>query len=58
MSESSFRSPNKKGKIAIFLSGRGSNFLAIHDAILAGTIPAEIALVFSNKKEADCESES
>ncbi len=52
MSENTFRSPNKKGKIAIFLSGRGSNFLAIHDAILSGTIHAEIALVFSNKKEA------
>lgn len=52
MSENTFRSPKKKGKIVVFLSGRGSNFLAIHDAILAGTINAEIALVFSNKKEA------
>ena len=52
MSENIYQSPNKKGKIVIFLSGRGSNFLAIHDAILAGTINAEIALVFSNKKEA------
>ena len=52
MSENTYQSPNKKGKIVIFLSGRGSNFLAIHDAILAGTINAEIALVFSNKKEA------
>ncbi len=52
MSEQYYRSPKKKGKIAVFLSGRGSNFLAIHDAILAGTIHADIALVFSNKKEA------
>lgn len=52
MSENNFRSPKKEGKIAVFLSGRGSNFLAIHDAILAGTIHAEIVLVFSNKKEA------
>ncbi|MEE8377970.1 MAG: phosphoribosylglycinamide formyltransferase [Candidatus Aminicenantaceae bacterium] len=52
MSEHNYRSPKKKGKIAIFLSGQGSNFLAIHDAILAGTIHADIALVFSNKKEA------
>lgn len=52
MSEHHYRSPKKKGKIAVFLSGRGSNFLAIHDAILAGTIQADIALVFSNKKEA------
>ncbi len=52
MSENNYRSPKKKGKIAVFLSGRGSNFLAIHDAILAGTIHADIVLVFSNKKEA------
>jgi phosphoribosylglycinamide formyltransferase-1 len=52
MSEEVFRSPKKKGKIAVFISGRGSNFMAIHDAILAGRINADIALVFSNKKEA------
>jgi phosphoribosylglycinamide formyltransferase-1 len=52
MSEDFFQSPNKKGRIAVFLSGRGSNFMAIHDAILAGKINAAIALVFSNKKEA------
>ena len=52
MSEDVFRSPKKRGKIAVFLSGRGSNFLAIHDAILEGEINADIDLVFSNKKEA------
>lgn len=52
MSEKIFRSPKKKGKIAVFLSGRGSNFMAIHDSILNGKINAEISLVFSNKKEA------
>jgi phosphoribosylglycinamide formyltransferase-1 len=52
MSEDVFQSPKKKGRIAIFLSGRGSNFMAIHDAIVAGKINAEILLVFSNKKEA------
>ncbi|MGD2294739.1 MAG: phosphoribosylglycinamide formyltransferase [Candidatus Aminicenantes bacterium] len=52
MGEDVFISPKKKGKIAVFISGRGSNFQAIHDAILAGQINAEIALVFSNKKEA------
>ena len=52
MSEDVFRSPKKRGKIAVFLSGRGSNFLAIHDAIRGGTINADIDLVFSNKKEA------
>jgi phosphoribosylglycinamide formyltransferase-1 len=52
MSEEVFRSPRKKGRVAIFLSGRGSNFMAIHDAVLAGRINAEIAVVFSNKIEA------
>lgn len=52
MNEEVFRSPRKRGKIAIFLSGRGSNFVAIHDAILAGHINADIDLVFSNKKDA------
>lgn len=52
MTEEVFRSPKKRGKIAVFLSGRGSNFLAIHDAILKGKIKGDIDLVFSNKKEA------
>jgi len=47
-----FRSPKKHGRIMVLLSGRGSNFMAIHDAILAGRIDAEIALVFSNKEDA------
>ncbi len=52
MGEEIFVSPRKKGRIAVFISGRGSNFRALHDAILAGKINAEIALVFSNKEEA------
>jgi len=52
MPDDTFRSPRKRGKIAVFLSGRGSNFMAIHDATAAGGINAEIGLVFSNKKEA------
>jgi phosphoribosylglycinamide formyltransferase-1 len=47
-----FRSPKKHGRIMVLLSGRGSNFKAIHDAILAGRIDAEIGLVFSNKEDA------
>jgi len=47
-----FRSQGKKGRITVFISGRGSNFKAIHDAILAKKINAEISLVFSNKKDA------
>jgi phosphoribosylglycinamide formyltransferase-1 len=34
------------------LSGRGSNFLAIADAIAAGRLPAEIAVVISNRPDA------
>jgi len=52
MSEDVIRSPKKKGRVAVFLSGRGSNFIALHDAILEGKVNAEIVLVFSNKKEA------
>lgn len=39
-------------KIAILLSGRGSNFAAISDAVEAGLIPGRIVLVFSNREEA------
>ena len=38
--------------VAILLSGRGSNFLALSDAIEAGTIPARIVLVVSNLPDA------
>ena len=39
---------NPKSKIAVLLSGRGSNFLALHAAIERGEVPAEIVLVVSN----------
>ncbi|HOI45048.1 MAG TPA: phosphoribosylglycinamide formyltransferase [Candidatus Aminicenantes bacterium] len=52
MTDVVFRSPKKRGRLAVFLSGRGSNFLAIHDAVRAGKIGAEISLVLSNKEEA------
>lgn len=35
-------------RIGILLSGRGSNFRAIHEAIQNGEVPAEIACVLSN----------
>jgi phosphoribosylglycinamide formyltransferase-1 len=38
--------------IAILLSGRGSNFLALHAAIGRGEIPAEIVLVAGNIADA------
>lgn len=40
-------------RLGILLSGRGSNFLAIHRAIQSGQIPdAEIAIVLSNRSDA------
>ncbi len=47
-----FRSPRKRGRIAVFLSGRGSNFMAIRESIRRGDINADIGLVFSNKEDA------
>jgi len=52
MQEEIYKSPKKRGKIAVFLSGRGSNFMALSDAVQSGNINADIALVFSNKKAA------
>jgi len=40
-------------RLGILLSGRGSNFLAIHEAIRDGRLPGvEIAVVLSNRAEA------
>ena len=39
-------------KLGILLSGRGSNFEAIADAIIAGRLKAEIAVVISNRTDA------
>jgi len=52
MSEEVFISPKKKGRVAVLISGRGSNFAALHDAVLKGWIDAEIVLVLSNKEDA------
>jgi phosphoribosylglycinamide formyltransferase-1 len=35
-------------RIGVLLSGRGSNFLALHDAVRRGELPAAITLVASN----------
>ena len=39
-------------KLAILLSGRGSNFVAIYEAIRRGDLQAEICCVISNVPEA------
>lgn len=52
MDDAVFRSPRKRGRVAVFLSGRGSNFIAIREAIHKGDIDADIGLVFSNKADA------
>lgn len=39
-------------RVGILLSGRGSNFLALHGAMERGEVPARIALVVSNVPEA------
>ncbi|HEX2329149.1 MAG TPA: phosphoribosylglycinamide formyltransferase [Candidatus Angelobacter sp.] len=39
-------------KLGILLSGRGSNFEAIAESIKAGRLPAEIAIVVSNRADA------
>ena len=39
-------------RLAVLLSGRGSNFLAIHDAITRGELDAEIVAVVSNRPDA------
>jgi len=38
--------------VAVLLSGRGSNFLALSDAVEAGQVAARIVLVLSNRPEA------
>lgn len=41
-----------KKRLAILISGRGSNMLAVAEAVKQGKIDAEICLVLSNKKDA------
>ena len=39
-------------RIAVLLSGRGSNLVVLADACARGEVPAEIALVVSNRPDA------
>ena len=41
-----------KTPVAVLISGRGSNFIALHAASLAPDYPARIALVLSNRPDA------
>lgn len=44
----------KRHRLGILLSGRGSNFLALAEAVDSGAIPdAEIAVVLSNREQAE-----
>lgn len=43
---------NKKVKVAVLISGNGSNLQALIDACASGDYPAEIACVISNKPDA------
>lgn len=42
----------EKARVGVLLSGRGSNFLALHGAMERRELPAEIALVVGNVPEA------
>ena len=39
-------------KLAILISGRGSNMAVLIEAVRRGDVPAEIVLVLSNKADA------
>ncbi len=41
-----------KSKLAVLISGSGSNLQAIIDAVAAGSLDAQIAVVISNRKDA------
>ncbi len=42
----------KKANLAVFLSGKGSNFVALLDAIAFGKLDVRVAVVISNNSEA------
>jgi phosphoribosylglycinamide formyltransferase-1 len=56
VSDDAFRAPVPlaalPARLAVLLSGRGSNFLALAAACASGSIPAEIALVVSDRADA------
>ena len=42
----------RRARVGVLLSGRGSNFLALHQAMEDGELPARIAVVVANKADA------
>ena len=46
------RSSSDRPKIGVLISGRGSNLQALIDAIGSGRLPAQIAVVISNRQDA------
>jgi phosphoribosylglycinamide formyltransferase-1 len=44
--------PGGRARVGVLISGRGSNLLALIEAIERGDVPAEIVLVVSNRAEA------
>lgn len=44
--------PEESAAVAVLLSGRGSNLLALHGAMERGEVPAHVAVVVSNVAEA------
>lgn len=50
--DDSSRPPIPGRRLAVLISGRGSNLQSIIDAIGAGALPASIAIVVSNRREA------
>ena len=48
----SFVSSNQKFRLGVLGSGKGSNFVALADAIAAGKMPAEVAVVLSDVENA------
>ena len=46
-------SASPRARIAVLISGRGSNMRALLDACNHGTLPAEISLVVSNRADAE-----
>ncbi len=42
----------RRARVGVLLSGRGSNFLALHEAMASGEVPARIVVVVANKADA------